>query len=554
MTKGFKYVIFLISLVIFLSSIILVSSQEQQLAFTEDDWDNRVFDCTLSICGSQVNTCFNSCEQASIIPGDPSASSFLLRLSSLDMVSLDKCQQTCTAQYVSCASSCSGSEKFETTFGCKESEVRDDGCCHGYMAIQGNNKTDICVLSSDELELFDVKISFQKKVLHLDGVDSITVNFQFFVKDETGEIIPAKNVKIPSLFARSDNTAYIGSILGQTTFSIKSLNGFEDGYTDDVGYYKAVIVADNIALGDDVEKISEVNVYIQTSLDEENKEIFFKLVLPEISIIKVFKTSATDPARPGAYSAYSVIINDPANLKKTIYFKTSAGSFKMGGESGSKNSFSKITTTDNQITFGWMPPKMSRRVRINQIETLRKHISKLGDDLVENPASDSSDMLKETLINRMTTKLPISGGKILSIYDRANEVSNHLDSSLKNYAQMSDDYYNMFDEDATLTESIVRATLMTEGAYEITDGAITVATGSDNNIKDVIKQRGLEAFKESLRNELLILEAAKGKEYYKYFPLYVKVVAGGSTASSQVTLTAKAPIIIYEGSDIRGDD
>ena len=545
------FVLFVV-LFLFSSTSVLSSPLEGHSSFDKEAWDNKVFECTMNTCFPAIQTCQNSCEKSSTIPGDPNNPNFLLRLSSLDNDAFDKCLESCKSSYHSCWESCGGGQKvFNDTFGCKEEDIQADGCCPGYILLKKDDETgeaDICVIESDEPEITDVKISLGKNVLKLDGEDKISVTMQFFIKDEEGSLIPGKHIKVPLLYANADNNAYIGSILGDTTFSFKAKEGYSKGYSDDEGYYKASIYASNIALGEDADKIGEVEVYVRTSLDDTYKGSSFKLSLPKISIIKIYKNDAKNPARPGAYSAYSISINDPSNLKKEIYLKTAAGSFKLQGESeGTKRPLVKIKTRDNLITFGWMPPEMSRRVRINQIETLKKHLSKLGDDVKGHYTGRVSEELRDNLVERMTKKLPIKGQNILDIYDRANDMKEFSESSLKKYDEMKEDYYKMFDEDSTYTENIVRATLMTEGAYEITDGAISIITDSDDDIKSVIKQRGLKALKESLRNELVIMEAAKGKEYYKFFPLYVKVIAGGKTLSEKVTLTAKAPVLYYEG-------
>jgi hypothetical protein len=434
--------------------------------------------------------------------------------------------------------------------------VAFDGCCEGWqktkheicckpdeISILDNNKKPICV-PNDTFPIYTrTEIDLDKKKMNLNGDDYIDVTFKFYGKDENGKEVKIKNHKVPSLYAQEENNLDISSIIGNTEFNFELDDKIN--YADESGNFKTKIKLNKVELGEEANRISEVKIFVYTSemnMNDENKEDFFTLEVPKMRIEKIYKETKTH-SRPGAYNAYVIEFDDKGNLEKTIFLTANGGTFKYG-EDITKDSKIKITTRENRIVFGWAPPIMTNSFRINQIETLKKQLEALKDDAIDHYKPDIDEYIED----KLTSYLPEMGQKGKEWYDKAEETKEHLDSVVETTKQMKEDYFAMFEEDATLTEGITRGFLMTTDAYEMTDGTISLIQGEDETIKDVIKSRAIEALKESLRNELMILEAAKGKEAIRFYNLNIDVKAGGARDSRAVKLTSEEPILTYEGS------
>jgi len=49
---------------------------------------------------------------------------------------------------------------------------------------------------------------------------------------------------------------------------------------------------------------------------------------------------------------------------------------------------------------------------------------------------DVSERVRDNLVDRLTTKLPIQGSELLGVYDRVNDAKEFTEATLKNYDQM----------------------------------------------------------------------------------------------------------------------
>lgn len=443
---------------------------------------------------------------------------------------------------------CEGYKKTKHNICCKDNEI-------SYIGESGAQ----CVPQDTFPRYKRVEIKLKDNVLNLDGKSKIDVSFKFIGTDENNNEVPMINYRVPALFAESDNTAYTGDILGSTSFKF-NIENQKFHYTNQNGIFHTSVSADKIQLGNNANKINEAKIYVYTG-DSKNYDdkSFFTLTIPKFSIKRIYKETSNKAARPGAFSTYVIEFNDAGNLQKTLTLNAAGGTFKYQDEITTVPKI-KITTSENKIIFGWMPPDMGQKFRVNQLEALHTQLLKLQDDYKNyyigegtNFIDDKKDTyfkekVGEKLNGKFTVWVPDEFDRALNYIDMTKKTVKHLNSSLNTYKEMSEDYERMFDEDATLTEQLTRGFLMTQGAYEITDGTISLVTNTDDDIKSVTKARALEALKDSLRKELQILEAAKGKEFGKTFALHAEAKAGGAKSSSDVRLYVEAPILTYEGS------
>jgi len=430
----------------------------------------------------------------------------------------------------------------------------ENGCCAGYIMT----KHKICCREGDISYLTETgptclpadtfpryvrtEITLGKKIMNLDGDDRIPVTFKFIGTDENNNELPMQNYRVPFLYAKAENNAFMGDIIGNTKFKFDMKNG-EFQYTNEQGEFHTEIYADDIELGSDAKNMDEAKIYVYTWDTKEINKKSFSLKIPKMTIKKIWKSDPTRAARPGAYSKYTIEFDDPGNLEKTIYITAAGGTFYKDGKE-TKGSKIKLITRENSVPFRWTPPEMSMKFRVNQLKVLHKNILKLQDNYKKHYIDTADGHATDFLKGKMNKNVV----KSFDVIDKVKTGLEHVDNTVKTVEQMKQDYYKMFEHDTTFTEQLTRGFLMTTDAYEITDGTISLITDSDDDLAGLAKSQAINALKESLRNELKILEAAKGKEFGKSFTLNVKVEAGGAIASQTVRLRAEAPVMTYEAS------
>ncbi len=275
-----------------------------------------------------------------------------------------------------------------------------DICCpKGYIGVAGETSP-YCALDT-ETGIVKTKIILSKEKLLLDGKDEIEATITYYTKDPSGNIIPYADKNILGVVAEADTSAL--------SFSVQN----PSKKTDKKGEVQAYIKLKKAQQG--LVKLENTTVKVFAVERPDDNAVFSVSYGDGIRIESIEKISK-GKIWQGAGAKFKVTVDDPLNEKK-IYKFTSKSGFRIDEKTEDYAAFK--TTKDNEVTFGWFAPKISKKVKIQYAHKLAKALAKIGMVVAEDIGSKKLEEIQSaTKAEDVSENLK----NVREVYDKMNKV------------------------------------------------------------------------------------------------------------------------------------